>query len=134
LDAIDEALPLNPSGPIYFSLAAGSPTLAALGATAADILVSSVGGTPSIFARAVDLRLRDRDDMDALCLMENGDGKYSPTDDFVRFSLAPGSPSLTGSLGPADILDRGPVLAIAESELGLLTRDNLNALKCRAEP
>jgi hypothetical protein len=55
----------------------------------------------------------------------------------VRFSLAPDSPSVGGAVGPADVLGPGPAVVISASELGLRSGrrgDNLNALKCRAQP
>jgi hypothetical protein len=137
LDAIDEVLPMRTDSRIYFSLTPDSPTLAALGAGPADILVTTVGGMPSVYATATALRLRRGDDIDALCLQENGDGRYESTIDEVRFSLAPDSTSVTASITPADVLRPGPVVAISAATLGLRggrAPDNLNALKCRAQP
>jgi hypothetical protein len=134
LDGLMEALPDRISS-MYFSLAPGSPTLAALGAGPGDILVSSPGGTPAIYARAESLGLRRTDDIDALCLMESGDGRYNPSEDEVRFSVS--RASARGTIGPADILRPGPSVVRAASELGLRSGrnpDNLNALKCRALP
>ncbi|MBI4469691.1 MAG: hypothetical protein HY650_10260 [Acidobacteria bacterium] len=138
MDALMEIIPGHLT-PVFFTLAPGSPTLAMLGATPADILVAVPDGPPSIFARAAQLGLRPGDSIDALCLMENGDRRYSSASDPLHFSLAPGSPTLGTiilSFSAADVLRPGPpvsVVASAES-LGLLRTDNLDALKCRAYP
>jgi hypothetical protein len=136
VDAIDEVLPLAADSPVYFSLTPGSPTLAALGADPADILVS-VGGLVSVYVAAARLGLRRGDDVDALCLKENSDGVYTSGRDEIRISLAPDSPTLaTIGASPADVLRPGtpPTVAIQETDMGLTSRDNLNALKCRALP
>jgi hypothetical protein len=54
---LDEAL---------FSLAAGSPSLASGGFSAADVFYTSFGGSNSVFARAADLGLLPQDDVDAI--------------------------------------------------------------------
>jgi len=54
---------------IYFSLTPGSPTLAGLGASAADILVTTLGGVPAIAIPAAALGLLPSDDIDALDLI-----------------------------------------------------------------
>ena len=54
---------------IYFSLAPGSPMLGVLGASPADILVTSIGGAPVVFAPAASLGLATTDDIDALDLV-----------------------------------------------------------------
>lgn len=51
---------------VLFSLAPGSPTLTTLGASAADVLVTSPGGGPSVFASAASLGLVAGDDIDGL--------------------------------------------------------------------
>jgi hypothetical protein len=53
---------------IYFSLTAISPSLAGLGASPADVLVSTLGGAPSIAFTAASLGLLASDDIDALDL------------------------------------------------------------------
>ncbi len=113
-------------GPVYFTLAAGSPELSALGANGATILRSVGGGPPTVFLRHSDLGLTSSDDIDAFCLA--GDRRD------VVFSLAPGSPSLGGG-SPADLF-----MALAApsqffawataANLGLLPNDDVNALKC----
>jgi hypothetical protein len=121
-------------GPILFTLAAGSPTLVALGATTADILLDPpsfpaitigfssanlglVGGPPGCGAPLCD-------EIDAFDV--NGSG-------LVYFSLAPGSPSLaTCGWSAADVLSApGPACAapvFAAGTLGLLPSDNIDAL------
>lgn len=56
----------SPADAIYFSLTPGSPTLAALGASPADILVTSIGGAPVVAFPAAVLGLLPTDDVDAL--------------------------------------------------------------------
>jgi hypothetical protein len=132
VDALIEAP--GPISRVFFSLTPDSPTLAALGAGPADILMSSPGGTPTIYARAADLGLRPRDDMDGLCLMEDGDGRYDKEKDRVHFSLRRGSPSLGPAISAADILASGPMVVTSASTLGLGPRDDLDAIKCRLSP
>lgn len=122
-----------PDEPIYVTLAPGSPTLAEIGATAADILVTSDNTPPYVWADgAVDLGLTAGDAIDALCVRDNGDGRYGPGDR-VLFSLAPGSPTLSAwSASAADVLQpRG--VRYAAAWLGLLPADNVDALSCAAE-
>jgi len=119
-----------PDLPVYFSLAAGSPTLAGIGAGPADILMSTGGMTPTVYITHTALGLVPGDDIDALCL----DAETNT----VLFSLAPGSPSLvTGAASPADLfggaappLSSPPPVYAPAWVLGLLEDDNLNALKC----
>ncbi len=141
LDALDardaSAVDANgdgvPEESIYFSLAASSPTLAASGFSAADILVTRDGGAPSVFASAAQLGLTPDQDVDAFCLRENGDGVYN-VGDLVYYSIAPrqNGPA-AGYVGPGDILAPGtpPVVIRHGSELGLATGDDLDALECR---
>src|SRR5262249_1807341 len=120
--------------PVFFTLAPGSPTLIAIGATSADILIEGPPGflPPAILVPAVVLGLGAGipgcgapicDQIDALDM--NGG--------FGLFSLAPGSPSI-GACGysPADVLI-GPAplcggLFIPAIVLGLLPGDNIDAL------
>jgi len=118
----------TPAREVYFTLTAGSPSLGTLGASPADILVTSGGATPTKFLEYDDLGLQETDDIDAFCM----DARTKT----VVYSLARNSTSLTGGLGPADLFIASPapvstlsVFAPA-SELGLLPEDNLNALKC----
>lgn len=56
----------TPGDSIYFSLAPGSPTLVGLGASPADILVTSIGGAPAVAFPAGSIGLLPTDDVDAL--------------------------------------------------------------------
>lgn len=138
-----------PDRPVFFSLAPGSPTLAGLAASPADILVSGPGAA-SIFANASEIGLVAGDDVDAICLMKAGlpspvlrYGFGAPgvppagnaLTDWIVFSLAPGSPSLaTLGVSPADLLVSkfafAAVVWAEETQIGLLASDNLDALKC----
>jgi hypothetical protein len=124
LDAASLSLPVLPGGPY----------------SGADILKDNMSGSGIVgaYARFGALGLVPSDDIDALCINDNGDGVYGPTDDQVWFSLAPGSPSLTIAApddSPADIF-AAPFAAgapvVAAGQLGLLDSDNLDALKCYA--
>ena len=129
--AVDEDDDGVPDSPVYFSLAAGSPSLAAFGYSAADILRTVGGGQPTLFASAATLGLQSGDDVDALCLRESGDQTFG-AGDVLYFSLAPGSPSLSGLGEPGDLLSPGPFMVQQAGPLGLLAGDDLNALTCRA--
>jgi hypothetical protein len=80
--------------PVYLTLAAGSPTLAVLGAGPQDVLRSRVGstGAPTVFTPGASLGLVPGDVIDALAIQGTS----------ARFSLAPGSPTLLGPDGEAD--------------------------------
>jgi hypothetical protein len=74
------------------------------------------------------LGLLPGDAIDALCLFGAAEAGNA------WFSLAPGSPSLgTGGFSAADVLAAGPALVTGAGEIGLLTADNLDALKCTGE-
>jgi len=124
-----------PEEPIFFTLAAYSPSLASLGATPADILVSGIDFTPLVWASGPsDLGLKLNDVIDAICIRENGDGKFGSGDQLL-FSLAPGSPSLSLiKANAADLLRPKPVrIGVLASLLGLAAADNLDALMCSSE-
>ncbi|MEM9554109.1 MAG: hypothetical protein AAGC60_07610 [Acidobacteriota bacterium] len=112
LDAVDFGLPSFPD-PAYFSLDAryvdpleGPPintgTAAANGVFPGDVLRSTCDATFSVYARFWQLGLRERDDLDALILWDNGDGVYNPSKepfdwlfgdtDQLIFSVRRGSP------------------------------------------
>ncbi len=140
VDAVDlhDASTVDPDGdgvpeqPVYFSLDADSPSLIRFGFSAADILVTVDGRSPTIFASAAQLGLRPGDDIDALCLRENGDGIYD-AGDVVYFALTPRSPSLAAvGAGPGDILapESPPVVVARGPSLGLAGTDALDALSC----
>jgi hypothetical protein len=120
-----------PEGPVFFTLAPGSTTLALLGAGPADIFAVSESLGPNLWAGAASLGLDDGDAIDALCVYENGDGRYGPADR-LAFSLAPGSPTLTRiGAGPADILvPGGPTVFAGASRLGLERADDVDGLVC----
>ena len=120
--------------PVYFTLAAGSPSLATLAAGPQDILQSRLGsaGAASVFLPGSALGLVSGDVIDALAT----DGVT------VYFSLAPGSPSLLGPDGkadspndpdpddtyPSDVLSQAFVAAFPSSALGLQEGDDLVGL------
>jgi len=125
-----------PEVPVFLTLAAGSPTLTAIGATPADILLAHSAFTPLAWARGTaDLGLVTGDALDAICIKENGNGAYD-SGDVVLFSLAPGSPSLAArALSPADIMLPGqPATPLYRAAaLGLQATDNVNGLMCSFE-
>jgi hypothetical protein len=144
LDALDENDPTSvdadqdgtPESPVYFSLAPTSPSLGTLGFNAADVLKTVDGAAPTVYAARAALGLESGDDIDGVCLKEDGDGVFDPDDDTVRFSLAPGSPTLSQiGASAADILAPGspnPTVAQNETSMGLLATDDMDAMKCQA--
>ncbi len=125
-----------PESPVYFSLDADSPSLATLGFSAADILTTVSGGSPTVFASEAELGLAPGDDVDALCLRESGDSIYAAGEDLLYFSLAPGSPTLSEmGAGPGDLLTPdgpSPIVAQGRAYLGLVAGDDVNAVTCQA--
>jgi hypothetical protein len=120
-----------PESPVYFSLDAGSPSLSTLGASAADVLVTSGGAAPEAYATAAALGLQAGDDLDGLCLADN-DATFGAADT-LRFSLAPGSSTLAAiGAGPGDVLAPGspPAVATSALSLGLLAGDDADAMDC----
>ena len=127
--AVDADADGIPERAVYFSLDAASPSLGAFGFSAADVLTTANGAQPSVFASAAALGLQQGDDIDALCLRDDGDGVYGGGDS-ITFSLTPASPTLSDiSAGPGDLLTPGPPLTVVESAaaLGLATGDDVNA-------
>ena len=126
-----------PENPVFLTLAPGSPTLATLGASPADILMAGVDYVPLEWADGVaDLGLNTNDAIDALCVLDNGDGEYGGGDR-VLFSLAPGSPTLAAqSFSPADILAPGspPSRRFTAASLGLQAGDDVDAMMCASVP
>ncbi len=115
--------PLFFGGPIYFTLAAGSPTLAALAAGPADILISPPGGPPAVFIPAPANGLVAGDAIDGLA--------WDAAVGVGYFSLAPGSPTLgVIGAGPADLLVPGapPAIAVAAAAMGFAAADNVDAI------
>ncbi|MBC8422481.1 MAG: fibronectin type III domain-containing protein, partial [Chloroflexi bacterium] len=145
LDALNGQPPehiYDPDEPVYFSLTSGSPSLSVLGATEADILVNQAY-TTSIFASGEELGLQAGDDVDAMMLLENGNGYFDPATaeypdgDRLVFSLAAGSTTLT-DLGRSSaallVPNKGtpggpPAVAFPALLSGLAFEDDLNALK-----
>lgn len=101
LDAVDMNTTMNDvMGSIYFSLdsrfldplegpPANSGTAVANGFSGGDVLVSFAGGVPAMYAPAgmlgLDLVLGfDTDDLDALALLEDGDGVFRPAMPMMR--------------------------------------------------
>ncbi len=110
LDAVDLDTTLTDvTGAIYISLSSAFPdplepsppanggTAAANGFVGGDVLVTTPGGFPAVYAPAFLLGLdiaagvADSDDLDALALFENGDGEFTPGLDFILFSVRRGS-------------------------------------------
>ncbi|HZY40436.1 MAG TPA: hypothetical protein VFF59_00390 [Anaerolineae bacterium] len=123
-----------PDEPIYVTLAPGSPTLAEIGATPRDILITSPDLVPQVWASgAFDLGLTNGDVIDALCVRDNGDAVYGAGDQ-VLFSLAAGSPTLTKwQASPADVLRPQYGVLYAAGKLGLLATDDVDGLTCSRE-
>ena len=122
-----------PDAPILVTLASGSPTLASMGATPADVLILHAGIEPIKWADGVaDLGLMSGDRIDALCVKEDGSGVYD-SEDQVLFSLAPGSPSLAArSASAADLwLPGHPAMPFYKAaSWGLQSTDDVTALMC----
>jgi len=95
-----------PDRPVFFTLAPGSATLWAIGATAADILWSAWGlpPPPMLYAPGPVLGLNMmppfNDAIDGLMMYDNGDLVFGPGD-WAWLSLMPGSPTL-GMLGASE--------------------------------
>ncbi|MED5263240.1 MAG: DUF6073 family protein [Myxococcota bacterium] len=151
-----------PELPVFYSLAPLSPTLIALAASAADVLVTTgAGAVASVFASAADIGLQVGDDIDAMCLMKSaypspvlrpgpgGASQMPPIgpllSDFMIFSLAAGSPTLASlPASPGDLFVTNfsnsmpgfaaqPLQVYASADdIGLIDSDELNALKCLA--
>jgi len=119
---------------VFFSLEAGSPSLATLNRRPADVLFTD-GGTPGLYASQQALGLQNGDDIDALCVEDVGAGpSYNPAFDTILFSLSANSPTLDdiGASG-ADVLAPGPSVRFRASDIGLRVSDDLDAMKCFGE-
>ncbi len=119
---------------VYFSLAAGSPSLVSLSAGPQDVLRSRVGpaGAATVWLLGSALGLVAGDEIDGLA----SDGST------VYFSLAPGSPTLLGpdgeadpnndpdpdDLAPGDVMSQAFVSVYPFSALNLKDDDNLVGL------
>lgn len=122
---------------IYFSLVAGSPALLTLPGTGsgADIYIDSSPTTPGgemLYVAPPTLGLLPADDIDATIIFEDGTPGFTSGLDQILFSLAPGSPSLGGGLGPGEVFTSEGFgvfgLYCSAGELGLAPGDNLNLL------
>lgn len=145
LNALDLRV-VSPSGLIYFSVdpftagaAYGGPPLG----SAANIYIApfvplapgydAPVPVPTIYASFLLLGLAPLDNIDALVVFEDGLPGFGPLD-VVRFSLAPGSPSLPLlGAGAADIIDVAgpfaiPTVVATAASLGLLPGANIDAL------
>ena len=121
-----------PENPVFLTLAPGSPSLAAFGASSADILMAGVDNVPLEWANHAALGLDASDVIDALCVLDNGDGVYGGGDQAL-FSLAPGSPTLAArSFSPADLLapSSPPSRRFTAASLGLQATDDVDAIMC----
>jgi hypothetical protein len=132
---LDAALSPALTGPVYFSV--DPATAAALGRSAADILLVTTPGSSSVWANAAALGLMASDDIDALAVKDPGPSHAFGASDVVYISLAPGSPSLAagtllaGGAAPGDVIQVSPApakLVVSAASLGLAATDNLNAL------
>ncbi len=123
--------------PVYFSLAPGSPSLTAMGASPADILMVTPGSgnPPTIYASAAFLGLQPTDDIDALSLYTEPPTTLAEPNSTIPppiiFSLAAGSPTLTNlGLSPADVLTpNSPQAAFTALDGGLDPADDIDAFK-----
>jgi len=118
--------------PIYFSLAPGSPTLAAVGASPADLLICAApttgvcgaGSLPAVFISSGALGLAASDNLEDFDL-DAATGE-------VDFTVSPGT-----SFPPGAILKRpgfggcpgpSPCTIFTPADVGLVAGDNMNAL------
>lgn len=118
--------------PIYFSLAPGSPTLAAIGASPADLLICAApttgacgtAGAPSIFISHTALGLAAADNLE--------DFNLDAATGEVDFTVAPGTSFAAGAIlkrpGFGGCPGPSPCPILTPADLGLLANDNMNAL------
>jgi hypothetical protein len=127
----------QPYDRVFFSLAAGSPSLPLLPGTGsgADIYIDTDPNTPAgqlLYVAPAVLGLLPTDDIDALIVFEDGVPGFASGADQILFSLAPDSPSLAGGFGPGDVFSSEGFgvfeLYSAADQLGLAFTDNLNML------
>lgn len=118
----------QPERDFFFTLAPGSPSLAALHAHAADILIHRADGSLGVWKTASELGLLDTDVIDAFQFAD----APQPGQWEMVFSLAPGSPTLAAlGASPADILaasTQGLLVRTPAWELGLAVTDNLDVI------
>lgn len=120
---------------VLFSLTANSPSLSVLPGfgSGADIYLDrdpQEAGNEELYVGPYALGLMLDDDIDAMIVLDS-DGLYqfTPGEDQVIFSLAPGSPSLFGEFGPGDLFTSSGFgmfeFYCDGDQLGLATADNL---------
>ena len=119
----------------YFSLAAGSPTLGALGLLPGDILAvgGAFGPVPVLFLPGAALGLPGGADLDALALFAPGGVFGGPGT--IEYSLTGGTAGLVAATG-GDILGlaAGVVKVHPFATIGLLPGDDLDALDVMTVP
>jgi len=117
------------TAPVYYTLAPGSPSLAAIPASTADVIMKPPGAAPPVVGvPAAALGLVPADIIDGLEVSAGGA--------VVIASLAPGSPSLGGcGYTPGEVLvftppdpPCAPTSVIPAGALGLAAGDNVDAL------
>jgi hypothetical protein len=119
--------------PVYFSLAPGSPTLADLGASPADILVCAAPATgvcgssslPVVFISRGDLGLQAADNLEDFAL--------DATTGNVDFTVSSGAGLPAGAILKRPGFDAcpsggPPCTKLSPADVGLLASDNMNAL------
>lgn len=120
--------------PVYFTVDKVGPTLN----RPSHIYFTPPGGsTPAVFSTATQLKLTDRDNVDAIAVWDvDRNGVADPGRDFVIFSLDRGSPSLAGR-SPADLFVSDftgeHCLYLRAAELGLNRCDNVDAVDVERE-
>jgi hypothetical protein len=117
--------PPTPLAPIYFSLAAGSPSLGVF--SPADIFVSTGAGAFAVFIPSGALVIPPIADIDALALLVIPGGGYA-----IEYSLTTGTAGLIGTSGAAILGGSspifGPFVLHTPASIGLLVTDDLDAL------
>jgi hypothetical protein len=132
--------PAFPPRPVFFSLANGSPTLAAIGATGGDVLAAGgpFGASPVVFIPHAALALPPWADLDALNLevRRNAAGalapwrlRFSVSSATLGFALPNGSVVNSGAHILASAAGGNAVIAIAAAQLGLRAEDDVDALE-----
>lgn len=126
---------------------AGSGTAAANGVSGADVLVVSACApfAPVVYATAAQLRLNPvGDDLDALAILDDGDGIYQPAIDRICYSVTRGS-AIVGvmdcggnPISPGDVLTvragcAVPEIWVSHAAMGLAATDELDALDLATE-
>ena len=97
---------------VLFSLASGSPTLATLGASAADVL----GPGPLVIYEAAELGLQEADDLNAMKCFSSAEPTPTPTP-----TLTPIPEGLSGDADCNDAVDSRDSLVILQFDAGLIS-------------